>query len=279
MFGDMLGVDFFDQRFGTLDDTTGAFTQVSTLPISGGAAGLAAMDGLYYLEDFGNNLFTIDPQTGAASQVGNTGMNLWASAFAGTGSGLYEVDQSSDLFSINSLTGAATEIGPTGLTPTNGAYDTSLSSDGTWLFYTAGQPGQPDELYQISPLTGFATDLGSTGVTGVAGSAFVNGQLELFQYGQGADYIYSAPDAALLNGSLLSNSVSFTQGAQLDAGAQIIDGGAILSVNGADPAGIASAPEPATFVLAGSGLIAAWIGIRRKNHTDRPATVSSPRRV
>jgi len=265
LFGNLLGVDFYDHRFGVLNDVTGAYTQISNLPISSAAAGIAALNGLYYLEDFGNNLFSVDPLTGTASLVGSTRRNLSAAAFAGTGSGLYEIDQSSNLYSINSATGAATEIGPTGIAPANGAYDTSLSATATELFYTAGRGGQNDELYEISPVTGIAIDLGSTGVAGVAGSALVNGELELFQYGRGTNYIYTTSVASLAPGS-----VHFTQGAQLDAAAQILDGGASLTVSGAGAAVNGSTPEPATFALAGIGLtVGAVAGARRRRRTSR----------
>jgi hypothetical protein len=91
--------------------------------------------------------------------------------------------------------------------------DTSLSFDGTSLLYTAGGSGQNDD---------FATDLGSTGIIGIAGSAFVDGTLELYQYGQAVNYIFAAPD----------ESVNFTRVAQ--RGAQIMDGGVSADFNSDD---------------------------------------------
>src|SRR5581483_166566 len=164
-------------------------------------------------------------------------------AFAGGQAGLFEVDYSSNLYQLNAATGKASLIGSTGLAANNGNYDTSLAMNGSILYYTAGKAGAKDELYQISTTTGITTDLGSTGVTGIAGSAFVNGSLELFQYGQAANYIYTAA----------AGSISFAKGAQLNA--QILDGGAFQSAPSSNaltaPSGV---PEPTTFMLLGGGL-------------------------
>ncbi len=76
-------------------------------------------------------------------------MNLAPSAFAGTATGLFEMDQASDLYSINAATGVATKVGATGIAAANRQYDTSLSGDGTWLYYTAGSGrGRRTELYR-----------------------------------------------------------------------------------------------------------------------------------
>ncbi len=187
-------VVFYDNRIGTLNDATGAYTNIGTLPVNV-SSGIASMNGLLYLEDSGANLFSFDPATAASHLVGMTGINDNAAAFAGGPGGLFEIDYASNLYSINAGTGAAKLIGATGLKANNGNYDTSLSLNGTSLYYTEGKNNQNDELYQVSLTTGNATDLGSTGVTGVAGSALVNGKLELYQYGQSSNYIYSAPPA------------------------------------------------------------------------------------
>jgi hypothetical protein len=244
-----LDVIFYDNRFGTIDTSTGAYSQISTLPI-GKAAGIASSNGSLFVEDLSNNLLLVDPGTGASKVLGNTGLGLNFVVFAGGDSGLYGIDYASNLYSFNSSTGAATLIGNTGLGPNNGQFDTSLSFDGTSLLYTAGRPGTSDELYRISLTTGIAADLGSTGVTGIAGSAFSNGKLDLFQYGQGTNYLYTAPEG----------STTFSKGAAL--GTQIVDGGVPAATH--TPA---SVPEPATLVSAGSALIALGWFARRKRQT------------
>jgi hypothetical protein len=242
-FGTTLDVVFYDNRFGTINDVTGAFTQVGTLPISA-SAGIASMNGLIYLEDLGTDLYIADPLTGASSLVGATGMSTASGAFAGDSYGLFEVDYASNLYSVNPETGKAEFVGATGLVANNGSFDTSLSADGPYLYYTAGHGGAADELYVINTETGVATDLGSTGVTGIAGSAIVGSELELFQYGQSVNYIYSS--AVGLN--------QFSRGPEL--GAQIIDGGAVITLAPAFGAQQPdAAPEPGSWLLLLTGIL------------------------
>jgi len=258
-FSTSVDVIFYDNRFGTVNDATGSYTQTGTLPIKQ-AGGIAAINGLLYVEDFSNNLYTVDSLTGAARLVGNTGLALSLAAFGGSAGGLFEIDYQSVLYSVNKDTGAARMVGRTGLAANNGLDDTSMSSDGRYLYYTAGAAGARDELYRIDPATGTTTDLGSTGQTGIAGSAFVNGNLELYQWGQATNYIYT--------GSLSNGPVNFTRGPQLAA--QIIDGGVVVSAGANLTSAIANmsqgsaAAEPASWALQGGGLAALLLGIRRK---------------
>lgn len=241
-FGSTIDVVFYDNRFGTIDDTTGTFNQLSTLPISA-SSGIASMGGMLFIEDMGSKLFTVDPITGAYTLVGNTGLNVTSGAFAGDENGLFEVDYASNLQQIDPLTGHGSLIAATGLVANNGHYDTSLSAFGNSLYYTAGVAGASDELYQIDMMTGHTTDLGSTGVTGIAGSAIANGELELFQYGQSRNYVYMA--------AIGTNT--FTRGAQLSA--TIVDGGAIYVPGTVSGYSTAVVPEPATGYTSASLLI------------------------
>jgi hypothetical protein len=262
------GIDvvFNDNRFGELNDVTGDYRQIGTLPISV-SSGIASMNGLLYLEDAGNNLYTVDPVSGASRLIGPTGVSDPAGAFAGGSKGLFEVDYASNLYRIEPGSGKAKLVGATGLAANNGALDSSLSfssSDSGSLFYTAGKPGASDELFQINITTGVAMDLGGTGVTGIAGSAYVNGALELYQYGQPSNYIYSA----------LAGSTTFQRGASL--GVQPIDGGTVSGALSSSESGgqdseshqtSAATPEPATFLLVGSGLLlVGCIGGRKRRH-------------
>ena len=246
---------FYDNRFGTIDGSTGAFTQISTLPIAQ-AAGIAYDNGTLFVQSMQNELVEVDPVYGAASVIGSSGLPLTSVGFAVSGlNGLFEVDYSSDLYSISPDTGTATLVGATGLAANNGSWDTSLSDNGTSLYFTAGAGGAIDQLYEINITTGIATDLGSTGVSGIAGSAIVNGDLELFQYhwSGSTDYIYSAP----------LGSTNFMAGPVL--GTQIVDGGTMLSsVDNSSQS--SDTPEPYSSLLFGSGLIglALW-GRRRHN--------------
>ena len=133
-------------------------------------------------------------------------------------------------------------MGATGLVANNGNFDTSLSAAGPYLYYTAGRAGAADELYVINTLTGVATDMGSTGVTGIAGSAIVGSELELFQYGQSTNYIYSS----------LVGQDSFAQGPAL--GAQIIDGGALITTAETTTTQD-TVPEPSSRFLVFAGIL------------------------
>ncbi len=261
-----VAVIFYDNRFGTVNDVNGAYTQIGTLPIKQ-AGGIAAINSLLYVEDFSNNLYSVDPITGTAKLAGNTGLNLSLAAFGGAAGGLFEIDAQSVLYSINMTTGAAQLVGKTGLAANNGMDDTSMSSDGQYLYYTAGASGAKDELYRIDPKTGVATDMGSTGQTGIAGSAYVGGSLELYQYGQSKNYIYT---------SALGGTVNFLKGAQLSA--QIVDGGVVLNTlaNNAVLSSSAlanAAPEPPARLTEGLGLLClfAMAGrARLKKHRHPP---------
>lgn len=245
---------FYDNRFGTIDSSTGAFTQISTLPIPQ-AAGIAWTNTLF-AQSMQGELISINPDTGASAAVGNADLSTTSEVFGGGANGLFEIDSLSDLYSINPNTGAATLIGATGLPANYGGWDTSLSDDGTNLFFTEGGGGQIDELYEINTTTGIATDLGSTGVSGIAGSAIVSGYLDLFQYNAGTDYIYSAP----------LGTTDFQPATVLSV--QIVDGGTTLG-SGVDPGySAASIPEMGSSVLLGLGLVAIGL-LKRRRRSDK----------
>ena len=154
--------------------------------------------------------------------------------------------------------------GATGLAANNGNYDTSLSFDGNYLYYTQGRSGSADVLYQINTTTGAARSLGSTGVTGIAGSALVNGRLELYQYGQSRNYVYSAPIL----------STSFTRGARLSD--QIIVGGTTEStltqanqLSSSVQLG-GTVPEPPVALMLSSGLALIIFQCRSGKRLQRP---------
>ena len=250
---DQIDSVFYDNRFGTINSATGAFTQVGTLPIAQ-SAGIADDNGTLFAQSMQSQLITIDPVSGLSSIIGSSGLQLSSVGFAGGLNGLFEVDTMSNLYSINPGTGAATLAGATGLAPNYQEWDTSLSDSGTSLYFTAGGAGAIDQLYQLNPTTGVATDLGSTGVTGIAGSAIVNGNLELFQYNAGTDHIYIAP----------LGSTDFLAGPSL--GVQIVDGGVVVGTPASNSRQSLATPEPFSSLLFASGLFGLGLWSRRKNN-------------
>ncbi len=258
-FADQVDSVFYDSRFGTIDSSTGAFTQVSTLPIAQ-SGGIAYDDGTLFAQSIQSDLISIDPLSGASSVIGSSGLQLTSAGFAGGLNGLFEVDYQSNLYSIDPNSGMASLIGATGLAANNGNWDTSISDSGTSLYFTAGGGGASDELYEINPTTGVATDLGNTGVHSIAGSAIVDGNLELFQYNAGTNYIYSAP----------LGSTNFTAGPVLSA--QIVDGGTVIATPLRDSADSLIASEPMSSLLLGSGLLA--LGLRARKRIDGSMNVA-----
>lgn len=249
---------FYDNRFGTVDTSTGVFTQISTVPIPQ-AGGVAYDDGTLYAQSLQGSLIDINPFSGAASVIGSSGLGITSVGFAGDDNGLYEVDYMSNLYTINPNTGAASLVGATGLSPNYGYWDTSLSEGGATLYFTEGNAGEDDTLYEINTTTGKATEIGNTGVTGIAGSAIVDGDLELFQYhwSGATDYIYSAP----------LGSTDFTAIAVLDT--QVVDGGTLLDPETFAESQTSTAPEPFSLLMMGSGLIGLAL-LRRRRFSGKP---------
>src|SRR5580693_1838809 len=97
---------FYDNRFGTVNDSTGAFTSIGTLPLAQ-SAGIAWDNGELFAQDIQSNLVAIQPFSGVASVLGSSGLQLSSVGFAGGTNGLFEVDYLSNLYSINPTTGAA----------------------------------------------------------------------------------------------------------------------------------------------------------------------------
>jgi hypothetical protein len=244
---------FYDNRFGTINSATGVFTPISTLPIAE-SGGIAYDSGTLFAQSIQSELITIDPDSGLSSVIGGSGLQLSSVGFAGGLNGLFEIDTMSNLYSISPSSGAATLVGATGLAPNYQEWDTSLSDSGTSLYFTAGGAGAIDQLYQLNPTTGLATWLGSTGVTGIAGSAIVDGYLELFQYNAGTDHIYIAP----------LGSTDFMAGPNL--GVQIVDGGVVIGTPTGNSGQSLATPEPFSSLLLASGLFGLGLWARGRNN-------------
>ena len=170
-------VNAFTDLFGTVDLTTGVFTQTAVLPFT--ASGLGEVGSNLYTTVFAGGgapnaltFYRINPGNGALTTIGNTGLaGREYLALGSTLSGIYALDDSFNLYSIDPATGVATLIGPTGLSP-NPAYQ--LSTGSSVLYF-----GNANELYSLNTSTGAPTDIGPTLLSGdgVDGLVFEDGTL------------------------------------------------------------------------------------------------------
>jgi hypothetical protein len=251
--GPLVYVVTFGGQFGTVDSTTGAFTQIggtTSDPLGGLVAG---PNGSLLGVSYGGNLDSVNPATGAFSVIGATGLGpaLATAAFAtgelnGT---VYETDGSNDLYTINTTTGTASERGATGMpqcpsvTDPDDIGDEALFAAGGKLYATfdafntiTGAVVDAPQLYQINPTTGAATLIGPTAF-GIDAALQVNGIV----------YGFTAANTVL---SLNVADGSSTFVTNYDA-------------NALDITGAAATPEPASFGPSAIGIGAVLVARRR----------------
>jgi len=152
--------------FGTLDLTTGVYTNLIDLSPSGTVAGLADISGTLYGATFmGNTLYTINPNTGAETLVGtstivgtSTTLSFWD--FGSTTTGIYATDSSGNLYSINATNAAATKIGNVGFT-IPGYSSLSDNSAALYFVYGGSQQSNVGTLYTVNTTNAALTQLGS----------------------------------------------------------------------------------------------------------------------
>lgn len=185
-------------QFGVVDLTSGSFRYGTCIPAAcnanapgGGGLGYGP-GGALYLYDFpSQNLYRVSPVTAAATLIGNVGVSF--TVFAGLGDGrLFGIDYTLDLFQVDPATGAATRIAPLFAGSPDGSIGTSLSGDGSNLYFSyeapdfAEMPHEPT-LYRIDPNTGVIVQIGLTGVDEIGGSGFIGGVLYGFRFNAAVD--------------------------------------------------------------------------------------------
>lgn len=252
--GPLVYVVTYGGQFGTLNPTTGAFTQIGP-PTSDPLGGLVTgPNGSLLGVSYGGNLDSVNPATGAITVIGATGLGpALATAALATGElngTVYETDGSNNLYAVNTTTGTASMIGATGLPPCpsiadpDDIADEALFAAGGKLyatfdgfnFVTNAVVDAPD-LYQINPTTGAATLIGPT--------AFgIDAALQL----NGAVYGYTAANT-VLSLNVANGTTTFV--ANYDSNA--------LDITGAAPT-----PEPASFDLLAIGMAAVLVAKRRR---------------
>jgi hypothetical protein len=265
-----------NQQFGTVDLSTGAFSQIGPDTPEGEDGLVPGPSGSLLTLTYSGNLDSINPATGITTVIGATGLAdcsnypvspcgpTSANDLARLGGTLYATDISNNLYTVNPLTGAATLIGPTGIPAdpanpgstnpdgTSNAFDESLFSAGGSLYATFDAitinpspftvtPVISPDLYKINPATGLATLIGPTALT-IGAVVGVNGTFYAFNNMAG-----EVDTLDLTNGN--TNAVSYFPP----------DGG--LLVQGAS----AEAPEPASFAFIVIGIAAIAVSRLRRD--------------
>jgi hypothetical protein len=261
------------QQFGTIDLSSGTFSQIGPDTPEGEDGLVPGPNGSLLTLTYSGNLDSINPATGATSLIGATGLadcsNFPISPCGPTsanylgelGNTIYATDIANNLYTVNPLTGAATLIGPTGIPAvpaipdstnpdgTFNAFDESLFSAGGNLYATFDAitinpspftvtPVISPDLYQINPSTGLATLIAPTALT-IGAAVDFNGTVYAFNN--------IAGQVATLN--LANGNTTAVSNFPPDGG---------LLVGGASP----DTPEPTSITLAFIG-IAAILACRR----------------
>jgi len=224
-----------------VDQTTGATSLVGFTGISDGHYGDLSynpIDGkLYWIPGRGDDsLYTLDPKTGQATLLGSHGIDdLFSLAWDTTNNILYAQAANGNFYSLDPTTGAPTWIGSNGIYPGGLVYNPMLD---TLLLLQVGA----DYLYMVDPFTGSATQ-----VAGGANPVNDNGVTY--------DPVTDGYWVSSYVGGLIQYDASFNQLAVFPQSGNF-DGIAFVDDSIAqDPA--PSAPEPATFLLIGTGLVGA----------------------
>ena len=244
--GILYAIDDSSNSLLRIDPTTAAITAVGSTGVAAGDFGdltYNPIDGLlYWIPGRGNNnLYTIDPNTGLATLVGAHGINeLFSLAFDTLNNVLYADSTNGNLYTLNSGTGAATLVGNNGIYPGGLVYNST--SDMLYLL-AAGS----DDLYGINRFSGSALHV-------AGGSQYVDDNGLAYDSEQDTYWVAS------WSGSLYQYDPTFSTRTTYAYG-NPMDGIAFVS-SGAGPA--PAIPEPASFLLLGSGLIGAALFKRRR---------------
>ena len=157
-------------QVGTIDLTTGQFSEVGNMGVQLSGLGVGPGGALYGGVEGGNTLYQVNPVTGSVSPVGSGSFNYLN--FGSTTNGLYALDTSDNLYSINPTNGQSTLIGSTGLSGPVGG----LSTNSGTLYYETSN----DFLYSLNLTTGSPTLIGSSGfpnIGNIGGMVFENDTL------------------------------------------------------------------------------------------------------
>jgi hypothetical protein len=168
-----------NNEFGTLDLTTGAFSQITTLNLPAGdlmfGMGFGADGNLYGVDSQPDaNLWRINRFDGSLTDLGSIGLSATDATSDAKGK-LYVLSQDLNAiyYTMNPPSTTPTVVGPIGMS-SGGLM--AVSADGSQLFTTTQSTY---DLVRINPTTGATTTLGPTGFM-IDNGLFVDGTLYAF---------------------------------------------------------------------------------------------------
>jgi hypothetical protein len=261
-------------EFGTLDLTTGAYTNIGTMTGLGDPSsnnmfgmGFGADGNLYGLDSQtspDSHLWMINTSNAAVTDMGGVGQTA-IDATADASGKMYALTQdltTSDLFTLNPPSTSSTMVGATGFIGTGLV---AVTSDGSHIYAGASDPvtGTTD-LYSVNPLTGVGTLIGDTGFFIING-LFVNGVLYGFDDNTNAIVTINLTTGAGTQVATYNTGGNPGLGTPNDpAAGDVIFASATTS--------IASIPEPSSVVLGAIALVAGGsLGLLRRRRTTATA--------
>jgi hypothetical protein len=218
----------FDQAstpFGTIDPTTGVFTQIGSAFANPADDIAVSPTGVVYAVLDSGSLITINTTTAAISVVGTLPSGVQSLAFRPDGT-LFGATTTS-LYTLNTSTAAGTLLGSLGLG--TGIDADNIRFDGSTLFVMTVETNS--RLFSLSQTTGAGTLVGSSGIDDVSLGAFFGGVF----YGS--------------NAAGAQNHI-----AQINPATGAGTEGATMNNGYLFALAPASVPEPATFLICGAGL-------------------------